>query len=362
MAHTYSELRETFVCAVVCPKGGQDFFETTDEFCEVARSSATGFLFSGFIKSINVCRAFKPDIILGGSGLVAPLVSTLSGLFKTHSAIYLHGLDIVVENEIYKKIFLPQIRTIDLVIVNSQNTSKLAEQAGVLPDRISVVHPGIDIYEPQSEDRAEVDEWKLEEGIAKGPILLSVGRLIPRKGIADFVDKSFPSIVEEIPSVKLLIVGGEATDAIKKGSGELDRIKDAVNRHHLGDRVRLLGQVDDNILRKAFLAADIFVFPLVPVSGDVEGFGMVAAEAASYGIPTVAFNEGGVADAISDGESGYLISSGNYQAFTEKIVDMLTNTKPNEEEVQRFAAKFSWSRFGNNIREVIQDRLSDNLS
>ena len=54
-----------------------------------------------------------------------------------------------------------------------------------------------------------------------------------------------------------------------------------------------LARVDDQRLSDAYFAADVMVFPVLDLPGDVEGFGMVAVEAAAHGLPTVAFAVGG---------------------------------------------------------------------
>ena len=81
--------------------------------------------------------------------------------------------------------------------------------------------------------------------------------------------------------------------------------------------------------------------PNITVPNDVEGFGIVAIEAGSCGLPVVATNIQGIRDAVIDGKTGYLIQEGNVQGFLERIQDM-----PLEKGDVRFAVNetFAWPK------------------
>jgi phosphatidylinositol alpha-1,6-mannosyltransferase len=86
----------------------------------------------------------------------------------------------------------------------------------------------------------------------------------------------------------------------------------------------------------------------------MEGFGIVALEAAANGIPTVAFAEGGVIDAVKNDESGFLVSPGNYREFADTVTDLLSQSctiLPHK--AQKFAAEFTWTRFGEKVRQLL---------
>ena len=105
-----------------------------------------------------------------------------------------------------------------------------------------------------------------------------------------------------------------------------------------------MGHVNDDEIAILYSAADAFVFPLVDTPGDVEGFGMVAIEAASHGTPTVAFDCGGVSDAVIDGENGVLVPSGDYTSFNEATLQLLEQSS--RDDARHFAAQFSWENYG----------------
>jgi phosphatidylinositol alpha-1,6-mannosyltransferase len=88
------------------------------------------------------------------------------------------------------------------------------------------------------------------------------------------------------------------------------------------------------------------------LSDDVEGFGIVALEAAAAGKPVVATRVGGIPDAVEDGKSGILVVPGDYRMLTEAIIDLLIRHQRRlymgEYGRDRASQEFSW--------ELITDR------
>lgn len=137
-----------------------------------------------------------------------------------------------------------------------------------------------------------------------------------RKGLTEFLEKAWPRVVALQPDAMLLVVGDSPDNALLQDPKGAERLTNAIERC-AKDTVRFLGAVDDDVLWNCYAAADALVFPLVRVKGDVEGFGMVAIEAAASGTPTVAFPVGGVVDAVADGVNGLLAPEGDYEAFAD---------------------------------------------
>jgi glycosyltransferase involved in cell wall biosynthesis len=85
--------------------------------------------------------------------------------------------------------------------------------------------------------------------------------------------------------------------------------------------------------------------PNIRVEGDVEGFGIVAIEAAIQGLPVVASNIEGINDAIIEGHNGFLVESGNAQAFEDKVRYILDKQDPNDlsKQVSEYTKhNYSW--------------------
>lgn len=303
----------------------------------------------------------KPDLVLAGSGLTAPIAWLVARCVGGRAIVYLHGLDIIVPRRIYQLLWLPFIRRCDVLIANSANTAALARSRGPLTGSLHILNPGTDI---PVLDRGGVIAalFRDQFGLGRGPILVSVGRLTQRKGLAEFVKGALPMIVKSCPDVILVVIGEEATHALHtRGGSERERIQQAAKQAGVEHAVRFIGACDERTLAAAYQAASVHVFPVLELSGDVEGFGMVALEAAAHGLLTVAFAIGGVPDAVQDGYTGRLCESGDYQAFAQAVIDQVECAEGDAavHACREFAAGKAWSVFAarlNNLLDVSHDR------
>lgn len=309
------------------------------------------FLAFAALTSFYAALRFKPDVSLAGSGLTAPFAWMCARLSGARAVVYVHGLDLIADSRIYRSLWLPFIRRCDAVIANSGNTRRLAESVGVLSERITLVHPGTDIPELDSTKAAG---FRARFGFGDSPLLLSVGRITERKGLLPFLRNAWPMVLERYPDAKLAVIGTEPQQALRKDKhGTLTGIRAYLSEAGLDTTVRFLGRVDDATLTAAYQAANAHVFPVLDSSDDVEGFGMVAIEAAASGLPTVAFDAGGVADAVIEGKTGRLIAPGDYHALAMAMRDMLDGVYSIDSMECRIAAhRFSWSEFHTGIQKV----------
>ena len=347
-----AELADSFEVTVVGPKGATA--PGAVRMYAAPSKKLPVFLVWAMVASTWVAIRKRPRWILGGSGLVAPAVMLAAWISGARSGLYLHGLDIVVKHPLYQRLWLPAIRRATLAMANSTNTMRLAVSSGVRQDRIEVLFPGVTL------DHGTGDAQRFRSLLqgADGSILLSVGRLTARKGIAEFIENVFPAIVRAVPDVTLVVIGSDAKDALLKGGADQRaRIVQSARSQGLHERVLLLGSVDEQTLADAFAASDVHVFPVLDLPGDVEGFGMVAIEAAARGLPTIAYSVGGVPDAVSDGISGVLIHPGDYDHFADAIVTQLQSGRHVGIDARRsFARDFAWEKFGNRLRTLLAQR------
>lgn len=319
---------------------------------EVAATPLSKFLIQSLVETHRLARQGF-DLALAGSGLTAPAVVWAARRGRMKSAAYVHGLDIVASHPVYRMLWPAALRRLDGAIANSTNTADLARRAGVARGNICIVHPGAVV------PGCDVDAGDFRERfrLGDGPLLLSVGRLTERKGIAEFVACALPAIVARHPRTKLVLVGDDAPDALRKSARNPSiALADAIKKHGLADHVVRLGPCDDATLAQAYAAADAHVFPVRRVSGDIEGFGMVAIEAAAHGLATVAFSEGGVPDAVRNDESGWLVEPGDYVAFAEKVMRVLASGRgePSAASARKFAAGFAWPVVAERMRAAVR--------
>lgn len=339
--------------ALVGPKGCALHVPPGTTVAEFSPTSLPLTVVAAIAHAMSMARRIRPRLVLAGSGLAAPAAVAAAAAFDAVPAVYLHGLDIVAPSRIYRTAWWPCLRRCKRVVVNSANTRRLAIGAGIDPDRIRIVHPGTDLplHDPGARERFR-SRLALDDAV---PLLLSVGRLTTRKGLAAFVEHSLPGIVAIHPRARLVIIGDQATDALHRGAGAgIDRVRAAAEAAGVQGAVLWLGPCSEAELADAYQGADVHVFPVRDMPGDVEGFGMVAIESAAHGLPTVAFDVGGVADAVADGRNGRLITAGDYAGFAQAVVDTLgADRGAQSSEARAFAQGFSWDRFGREILEAL---------
>jgi phosphatidylinositol alpha-1,6-mannosyltransferase len=345
MQHTVETLASEFDVTLIGPQGCGEFSPANIQTIECP-ASPLSFLTSALLKGRRAARRNSFDVVLGGSGLVSPVTCLLASKAKARSVIFVHGLDLVVDNWIYQHVFVPFLRRHDRVIANSQNTRALAIDKGCPASRVEIVNPGSTI--PPDSLLRQADAVREELGLTSNKVVLSVGRMVPRKGLAEFLENAWPRILAELPDAVLLVVGNTPDDALLQDAKGAQRLMEAIGRCG-GDTVRFLGTVNDDVLWGCYAAADVLVFPLIRVKGDVEGFGMVAIEAAASGTPTVAFPVGGVVDAVSENANGLLVPEGDYRAFADAVVSICRGSPPSTSDCRNHALEFSWEAHGRKL-------------
>jgi phosphatidylinositol alpha-1,6-mannosyltransferase len=352
--HAFKALHAECSVAMCGPQGAGGFLPEGTKFREVPPVPISRFLIGCQWEALKLALNISPNVIYSCSGLTAPAALMAGSISKAPTLCFLHGLDIVADHPIYRALFLPAIRRIDHILVNSHHTACLAESAGVQAGRIEVIHPGVEL--PDWFDRQMARErFRKNFGLGDGHVLLAVGRLTKRKGLAEFIRFVLPAIRSVIPDVQLLVIGSEASNALKQEGGVRTEIVAAIGESDMDPSVTLLGSVEDDCLSDAYFAADAMVFPVLDLPGDVEGFGMVAVEAAAHGLPTVAFAVGGVSDAVANGESGWLIPPGEYAEMIHKTLSLLSRNERHvwADSCRRHAERFTWQIFGQKLMRAI---------
>lgn len=291
-------------------------------------------------------HARKYDYLLIGDGLMC-MCGTVCRWFARHTKriVILHGLDITYKNPVYQfylRLFLK--KSCNLFICNSKNTKRIVKEWGVARNVI-VITPGINIEAFSGEDK-KPDEFRKKYDIPRGNmILMTVGRLIRRKGVAWFVSHVMP----QLEDVTYLVVGEGC---------ERERIQEAVKDNHLEKSVRLLGRISDEEWKECYQNADVFVMPNIRVENDVEGFGIVAAEASLSGLIVVASNIDGIPDAIHHGKNGILVESEDKEGYCEtlqRIREHLGEYKELAEQYSKYTKEhFSWDSICEVYRDVMK--------
>lgn len=340
--------------AVVGPRGCEAELPHGVPITALPLQPLAGFFARALVASLRGAFRHRPRMVLAGSGLCAPFAWLAARATGARCAVYLHGLDIIADSFIYRRAWLPFIRRCDVCLTNSANTSALAIRAGIEAQRIQIVHPGVDAACDvlHAEDAAAFRSAHALEGRV---VLLSVGRLTERKGLLPFVNDVLPVLVRTHPQSMLVVIGNDAPDALRRSAHSVrEAVEARVLALGLQGHVMFLGEVDDAELARAYGAADLAIFPVRAMQGDVEGFGMVAMEAAAHGLPTVAYAVGGVPDAVADGISGRLVDEGDAVAMADAIRDVIDAGRHVwNSRCRAFAMQFDWSIFAIRVRRAL---------
>lgn len=346
--HIADELAREYEVTVVGPAGAAAHAPAGVRVIEVPLRPLWRFLLLAAWRALRAARRLRPEVVLAGSGLTAPLAWLAARFSGARCIAYVHGLDVIAAHPVYRLGWRPFLRHMDRIIANSRHTASLARDAGVDPARIGIVHPGVTLPVLDPNARAR---FRARHGLGQVPLLLSVGRLTARKGLAEFVTDVLPRMVAACSEVRLVVIGGEPADALHGGStGGAARAQAAAASAGVQDHLRFIGSATDAELSEAYQAADVLVFPVLDLPGDVEGFGMVAVEAAAHGLPTVAYAVGGVPDAVDDPRSGSLIRPGDAVGFAAAVGNWLDHPRDSA-ILSAHAGRFAWERFGQALRE-----------
>lgn len=339
--------------ALCGPMGCVDYAPAETMVIQNRLKPLVAFLVTSLWHTVFLAVRNKPEWVIAGSGLTAPVAWLAARCGGGRSAVYLHGLDVTAPSRLYQWLWLPFIRRCDLVLVNSRGTCELAAKNGVPRTATHVLNPGTDL---PALDAAAALHFREQHGLGQRPLLLSVGRLTRRKGLVEFIQQALPSVVAKSPEVLLLIIGGDANDALHgHGESERARIVAAARESGTEQNVRMLGRCDEASLSAAYQAASLHVFPVLNLPGDVEGFGMVALEAAAHGLASIAFNVGGVADAVIAGRTGVLVEAGDYRAMSSAIICGLATApdSANAAACREFAQSKTWPVFADRLLALL---------
>jgi phosphatidyl-myo-inositol dimannoside synthase len=288
------------------------------------------FVISALIRGCYFLIRHKIDIIQVGDLVLSPVALLLKMLFRKPALTMAHGRDTAMNTVVYRKIVFGSSRQLDGIICVSTCLKEMLLKKG-MPEKLLFVNPnGICVSASTKLQDKEICVKEVEArcGInLKGKkILLSVSRLVRKKGIAKFVRNILPGIVAEIPETVLVLVGNPTSQEAKQEKAEIQRVK---VEKRLEQNVIFIGGIayEDKLLSQIYRASDIFVMPNRYITSDCEGFGIVTLEASKNEVPVVAFAVDGITEAVKNKCNGVLIKGNDNAGFTKAVVTLLHDEK-----------------------------------
>jgi glycosyltransferase involved in cell wall biosynthesis len=209
----------------------------------------------------------------------------------------------------------------------------LCEQFPRRSDRVHRIYNGLDLTEFGRADFSSTP-----------PLIIAVGRLIPKKGFSDLI-RSCALLAERGKSFRCEIIGeGPLGEALRRQIDDM----------HLQNNVELIGAKPQTQLRGRLAAANVFVLPSVmDPDGGMDNLPTVIMEAMATGLPVVSTNIGGIPEMIIDNETGFLVEPGDTAAMADAIETVINDSSSaarlGQSGYERAGALFSIEK---NVREL----------
>jgi len=305
----YGGLFARFDLIVLTGRGFQVLKFTNIDIYPTSSLNKLFYLFDAYFLGKKVINKYKHDIISAQDpfemGFIAWLLAKKLGI---KLQIQIHG-DYFGSGYWRKEVLLNRlkyylgcfiIKKADSIRVVSNRTKDSLIKMGILSDKITVVP----IFTEAISKKLEVREKKNDERF----VFLTAGRLVPVKNIGLQI-KAIEEIAKKYPAVELWIVG----DGPERKEYELQ-----IAGHKLEKNIKLLGW--KNNLDEYYNQADVFV-----LTSNYEGWGLVAIEAASFGLPIIMTDVGCAGEIIKDGESGIVIPVGGERGLKKTMVELIEN-------------------------------------
>jgi glycosyltransferase involved in cell wall biosynthesis len=256
--------------------------------------------------------AEQPDIIHAHFGISGVEIWPLARSLGLPLIVTLHGSDVSIGAEWFRSgqggtlmrfyphrllraAAAPNVRFVAI----SESVRRAAIHFGIPSDKVTVRYIGIDPRKWSSGNH---------EIASRRRRILFIGRLIECKGCEHLV-RAFLALKISVPDAELVIIGD---GPLRKSLEELAKAS--------GGSVRFVGAVQHEEVRAQLGDARVLCLPSISLpNGQAEGLGMVVLEAQASGVPVVAYKTGGISEAVSDGETGFLVAEGDESQLADRL-------------------------------------------
>lgn len=280
----------------------------------------------------------RPDALVSAHIVTGMGALAAGRMLRVPTVQYTHAKELGTRGGLARRV----LRHADAIIAVSSHTARGACECGARPERVHVVHPGVDAPENGAAPAA------------REPIILTVARLEDRYKGFDVLMRAMPLILARVPEARWVVVG----------DGPLrEELEATAVRWNLDAHIEFAGPVTDG-QRDALLArASLFAMPSRTPARIVggEGFGIVYLEAARFGLPAIAGDAGGAVDAVLDGVTGLLVDPRDHVAVADAAVDLLLDPLLAGRlgaAGRARAAELSWSRMGREVRAILTELVA----
>ncbi|MEE9393072.1 MAG: glycosyltransferase [Planctomycetota bacterium] len=238
----------------------------------------------------------------------------------------------------------------DHVVAVSQS---LADQACELAGQdllVTVIGNGVDTERFRPNDRvsarAKISGVPGCQDLSEGPVLLTVGGLVPRKGVQRVLEV-MPAVLERHPRARYLVVGGGGAEG--NFESELRSRRAALG---LETAVSFVGPIAPERLADFYCAADLFVLATAN-----EGWANALQEALACGTPVVTTAVGGNSEVVGGQEQGIVVPFGDTPALESAVLAAL-DLEFDRSVIARWGRRRDWNDVGREVAHVYREILA----
>jgi len=286
---------------------------------------------------------------------------------RVRTVVTIHGLEYEYLPQYYQfpqKLYLNKsteyaVRHADrLIAVSNWTKTQLVERLQADPNKITVIHEGINPKFTNSQFSILNSDYKRQirhkYNLPKN-YLLFVGTVQPRKNLARLIE-AFAKLFHPVPTRTVPV--GKPTETVLNGidlviAGKLgwmyEEILSAPKKFKVSQRVKFIGRVADPDLAAVYKMAQVFVWPSL-----MEGFGLPVLEAMTLGVPVITSDRGAIPEVA--GKAALLVDPEDINGLTEAIKLVLVSEDLREGLIEagyRQAARFSWQKAAKKTLEVL---------
>ncbi|MFH1583394.1 MAG: glycosyltransferase family 4 protein [Candidatus Falkowbacteria bacterium] len=291
----------------------------------------------------------KIEHVLVGHILPLGTVALICSWFcKIKYSVILHGLDLSSAIKKTRKKWLAEkiLKNAEKIICINSYVADLTKQFfPASANKIAIVNPGVENRITHNAQLATQirNKYQLNDKI----VLLSVGRLVKRKGF-DKVIEALPETLRQASNLVYVILGNGA---------EFKNYELSIANYELKNKALIINNASDPERNSWYNLCDIFIMTSRNIDGDFEGFGIVYLEANLAGKPVIAGKAGGVEDAVINGLNSLLVDPEDTNQITSAIIKLAQNPelrkKLGEQGRERAIKEFNWPKQANKIYNLL---------
>jgi phosphatidyl-myo-inositol dimannoside synthase len=263
---------------------------------------------------------------------------------RTKVCLFAHGIEVWAPLNFFA---LSMLRSCDLLLcVSTYTKNQVMAIHGISNSKCAVLNNCIDPFLPLHLQPFNDDALRARYGCSKEHVILfTLSRLSSKdryKGY-DKVFKALALLKKDYPLLRYLVGGGY--DAVEKAF-----VDQEISNLQLQDVVTITGYLPEEELAQHFAMADMYVMP-----SKKEGFGIVFVEAMYYGLPVIAGNADGSADALLNGQIGLLVDPENIEDIKTAIEKILKNPAASKPDHKLLVENFGYENYKFKLAEIIQN-------